>query len=122
MCSDAEAEGSAPMKFCRLVFLTSVFALLAGAVQAGELRAPEAQSVRLGPFNGVGYSIEEGGRVRIVVALAEGDTGSPLRVEAVLAPGERVVLTAIGAKAGPKLTLQVTASGTVDFVGSKIIN
>ena len=111
------------MKIRRLVFLTSVFALLAGAAQAGELRAPEAQSLRLGPFSGVGYySIEEGGRVRVVVALAEGDIGSPLRVEAVLAPGQRVVLTAIGAKAGPKLTLQATSSGTVDFVGSELIN
>ena len=110
------------MKIRRLVFLTSVFALLAGAAQAGELRAPEVQSLRLGPFSGVGYSIKEGGRVRVVVALAEGDIGSPLRVEAVLAPGQRVVLTAIGAKAGPKLTLQATSSGTVDFVGSELIN
>jgi hypothetical protein len=70
----------------------------------------------------VGYSIKEGGRVRVVVALAEGDIGSPLRVEAVLAPGQRVVLTAIGANAGPKLTLQATSSGTVDFVWSKVIN
>jgi hypothetical protein len=110
------------MKFRRLVFLTSVFALLAGTAQAGELRAPEAHSFRLGPFNGVGYYLEEGGRVRVVVALAEGHTGSPLRVEAVLAPGERVVLSAIGAKAGPKLTLQATSSGTVNFVGSELIN
>jgi hypothetical protein len=110
------------MKIRRLVFLISVFALLAGAAQAGDLRAPEAQSLRLGPFSGVGYSIKEGGRVRVVVALAEGDIGSPLRVEAVLAPGQRVVLTAIGANAGPKLTLQATSSGTVDFVWSKVIN
>ena len=55
------------MKIRRLVFLTSVFALLAGAAQAGELRAP--QSLRLGPFSGVGYSIKEGGRVRVVVAI-----------------------------------------------------
>ena len=101
--------------------LVSLQAGSTGAAQAGELRA-EAQSLRLGPFSGVGYSIKEGGRVRVVVALAEGDIGSPLRVEAVLAPGQRVVLTAIGAKAGPKLTLQATSSGTVDFVGSELIN
>ena len=110
------------MNIRRLVFLTSVFALMAGVAQAGELRAPEAQSIRLGPFNGVGYSIEEGGHVRVVVALAEGDTGSPLRVEALLAPGQRVVLTAIGAQAGPRLTLEATPSGTVAFVGSELIN
>ncbi len=81
--------------------LLSALCLAAAPVHAGELRAPEAQSLRLGPFSGVGYSIKEGGRVRVVVALAEGDIGSPLRVEAVLAPGQRVVLTAIGAKAGP---------------------
>jgi hypothetical protein len=110
------------MNIRRLMLLTSVFALLAGAAQAGEQRAPEAHSLQLGPFNGVGYSVEEGNRVRVVVALAEGDTGNPLRVEAVLAPGQRVVLTAIGAKAGPKLTLQATASGRVDFVPSDLIN
>ena len=102
--------------------LLAALCLAAAPVHAGELRAPEPQSLRLGPFSGVGYSIKEGGRVRVVVALAEGDIGSPLRVEAVLAPGQRVVLTAIGAKAGPKLTLQATSSGTVDFVGSELIN
>jgi hypothetical protein len=110
------------MNIRRLVLLTSVSALLAGAAQAGELRAPEAHSFQLGTFNGVGYSIEEGNRIRVVVALAEGDAGSPLRVEALLAPGQRVVLSAIGAKAGPKLTLQATESGSVNFVGSQLIN
>jgi hypothetical protein len=110
------------MNIPRLVLLTSVFALLAGTAQAGELRAPEAHSFQLGPFNGVGYSIEEGNHIRVVVALAEGDTGNPLRVEALLAPGQRVVLSAIGAKAGPKLTFQATASGTVEFVRSQLIN
>lgn len=109
------------MNIRRLAFLTSLFAL-AGTAQAGELQAPEAHSFQLGLFNGVGYSIEEGNRVHVVVALAEGDTGSPLRVEALLAPGQRVVLSAIGAKAEPKLTLQATASGAVDFVPSQLIN
>ena len=110
------------MKIRRLVLLTSVFALLAGAAHAGEQQAPEAHSFQLGPFNVVGYSIEEGNRVRVVVALAEGVTGSPLRVDVFLAPGQRAVLTAIGAKAGPRLTLQATANGTVDFVPSQLIN
>jgi hypothetical protein len=112
------------MNINRLVLLTSVLALLAGPSHAGERKAqaPEAHNFQLGPYSGVGYSIAEGDRVRAVVALAEGDTGSPLRVEAVLAPGQRVVLSAIGAKAGPKLTLQATSGGTVAFVGSELID
>src|SRR5262245_18881690 len=109
------------MNIGRLAFLPSLFALAATA-QAGELQAPEEHSFQLGLFNGVGYSIEEGHRVRVVVALAEGDTGSPLRIEALLAPGQRVVLSAIGAKAGPTLTLQATAGGAVDFGPSQLIN
>ena len=109
------------MNIRRLAFLTSLFAL-AGTAQAGELQAPEAHSFQLGLFNGVGYSIEEGNRVRVVVALAEGDTGSPLCVEALLAPGQRVVLSAIGAAAGPRLIVEAKSDGTIDFGSSELIN
>ena len=100
----------------RLAFVTSVLALFAGTAQAGE-QAPAAQSVRLGPFSGVGYSIEENGRVRVVVILAEGETGTPLRIEALLTPGQKVELSAISQNIAPSLKLEATT-----FVGSELSN
>ena len=100
----------------RLVFVTSVLALFGGTAQAGE-QAPAAHSVHLGPFSGVGYSIEEGGRVRVVLILAEGDTGTPLRIEALLTPGQEVELSAISQKIAPSLKLETTT-----FAGSELSN
>ena len=64
-----------------------------GAAHANELRPVEGRSIDLGQISGVAYYIVEPNGFRIVATLAQGETGTPVRFEAVLAPGQSVVLS-----------------------------
>jgi hypothetical protein len=73
--------------------LAAAFALAAtGAAQADGLRPLEARSIDLGEMTGVAYYTVERDGFRLVAILAQGETGMPMRFEAVLAPGQSVVL------------------------------
>jgi hypothetical protein len=64
-----------------------------GAAQADGLRPIEAKSIDLGEVSGVAYYTVERDGFRVVTTLAQGDTGTPIRVVSVLAPGQKVVLS-----------------------------
>ncbi len=64
-----------------------------GAANADELRPIQGQSIDLGDVSGVAYYTAERDGYRVVATLAQGETGTPVRFEAVLAPGQSVVLS-----------------------------
>jgi predicted aconitase len=74
--------------------LAAAFALTSiGSAHADGLRPIEAQNIDLGKVSGVAYYTVERDGFRVVATLAQGETGTPLRVEAVLAPGQSMVLS-----------------------------
>jgi hypothetical protein len=75
-----------------LVAATVALATL-GIAHADGLRPIEAKSIDLGGVSGVAYYTIERGGFRVVATLAQGETGTPVRLVAVLAPGQSVVLS-----------------------------
>src|SRR6185312_11611932 len=64
-----------------------------GTAHAGEFAPLEAKSIDLGEVSGVAYYIVEHDGFRLVAILAQGETGTPVRFETVLAPGQSIVLS-----------------------------
>lgn len=78
----------------RNIFLAAALALASvGAAHADGLRPIQGQSIDLGTMTGIAYYTAEHDGFRVVATLSEGDDGTPVRFEAVLAPGQRVVLS-----------------------------
>src|SRR5262245_56520175 len=74
--------------------LAAAFALaFTGAAHAGDLPPFEAESIDLGAVSGVAYYTVEHDGFRVVVVLAQGETGTPVWFETLLAPGQSVVLS-----------------------------
>jgi hypothetical protein len=63
------------------------------AAQAEGLRPIEGKSIDLGGISGIAYYTVERDGFRVVTTLTQGETGTPIRVVSVLAPGQRVVLS-----------------------------
>ncbi|WP_439374740.1 hypothetical protein [Bradyrhizobium sp. DASA03120] len=63
------------------------------AAQAEGLRPIEAKSIDLGAISGVAYYTVERDGFRVVATLAQGETGTPIRIVSVLTPGQRVRLS-----------------------------
>lgn len=63
-----------------------------GTAHADGLRPIQAKSIDLGEVSGVAYTVERDG-FHVVTTLAQGETGTPIRVVSVLAPGQSVVLS-----------------------------
>ncbi len=77
----------------RTAILVAASALaLMGAAHADSLRPVEARSIDLGLVSGVAYYTVEREGFRVVATLAQ-ETGTPMRLEAVLAPGQSVILS-----------------------------
>ncbi|MGH6926607.1 MAG: hypothetical protein ACRED5_23005 [Propylenella sp.] len=72
---------------------TFAFALPLGAAHAEGLQPIEGQSIHLGEVSGVAYYTVEHDGFRLVATLAEGEAGTPLRIEATLASGQSLVLS-----------------------------
>jgi len=65
----------------------------AGAAHAGDFPPLEAKSIDLGAVSGIAYYIVERDGFRVVAILAQSETGTPVRFETLLAPGQSVVLS-----------------------------
>ena len=63
------------------------------AAHADGLRPIEAKSIDLGELSGVAYYTVERDGYRVVTTLAQGETGTPIRIVSVLAPGQSVRLS-----------------------------
>ena len=91
------------MKIYRTL-IAATFALASlSAVQAEGLRPIQSQAIDLGDLSGVAYYTVERDGFHVVATLAQqGEGAGPVRVETVLAPGQRVTFsTPRGMGAGP---------------------
>jgi predicted aconitase len=81
------------VKYCSI--LAAVFSLAAvTAARADGLRPIEGRTIDLGHVSGVVYYTVEHDGFRVVATFAEAEAGTPVRFEAVLAPGQSIVLSA----------------------------
>jgi hypothetical protein len=75
-----------------LVAAAFVLATL-GTAQADSLRPIDAKSIDLGDVSGVAYYTVERDGFHVVMTLAQGMEGTPIRVVSVLAPGQSVAFS-----------------------------
>jgi hypothetical protein len=64
-----------------------------GAALAEGLRPIDAKSIDLGEVSGVAYYTVEPDGFHVVTTLAQGTAGTPIRVVAVLAPGQSIAFS-----------------------------
>ena len=83
------------MTIRRIIIAAASALTLVGAAQANELRLRpiEGRTIDLGDLSGVAYYTVEHDGFRVVATLAQGEAGTPVRFEALLAPGQSVVLS-----------------------------
>jgi hypothetical protein len=67
--------------------------VLSGAALAEEAPAIAGRRIELGAVSGVAYYTVEPSGYRVVATLAQGETGTPVRFETVLAPGQSMLLS-----------------------------
>ncbi|MEH2513398.1 hypothetical protein V1291_004752 [Nitrobacteraceae bacterium AZCC 1564] len=78
----------------RNTLLAAAFILTSlGAAHASGLRPIEGKSIDLGEVSGVAYYTVERDGFHVVMTLAQGKEGTPIRVVSVLAPGQSVVFS-----------------------------
>ena len=68
--------------------------IFAGSAFASDLHPISARPIELGPVSGTAYYTDEPAGYRVVATLVSGETSVPVRFEAVLAPGQTVLLSA----------------------------
>jgi hypothetical protein len=81
------------MSIRSILFGTAFGLASVGAVHADGLRPIEGKSIDLGGISGIAYYTVERDGFHVVATLAQGETGTPIRVVSVLAPGQRMVLS-----------------------------
>jgi hypothetical protein len=89
-----------------MLFTTAFVLASLGAAHAAGLRPIEAKSIDLGEISGVAYYTVERDGFHVVTTLAQGETGTPIRVVSILAPGQRVVLSTPSKAAGLEISRQ----------------
>jgi len=94
------------MSIRNLFFATAFVFAAATAAHADGLRPIEAKSIDLGAVSGVAYYTVERDGFHVVTTLAQGETGAPIRVVSVLAPGQRVVLSTASQSGGLEISRQ----------------
>ena len=77
---------------CSLLAATLALASY-GTAHADSLRPIQAKSIDLGGVSCVAFYTVERDGFHVVTTLAQGETGTPIRVVSVLAPGQSVVLS-----------------------------
>jgi len=103
--------------------IASVSALvLAGVAHADELKPIQSQDIDLGEVSGVAYYTVERDGFHVVATLAEGERGTPVRLQAVLASGESVVLSTPRAAGSAPATVTISRHGDSLFVEEPATN
>jgi hypothetical protein len=107
----------------RRMITAATFALpFIGAAHATELRPIRPLSVHLGAVSGVAYYTVEPDGFHVVATLGEGETGTPVRFQAVLVPGQRVVLSAPRAAGFAPIEVEISREGDGVFVAEAPTN
>ncbi len=100
----------------RLIIAAAAALTLTGAAHANELQPLQGRPIDLGELSGVAYYTAERDDFRVVATLAEGEAGAPVRLEAVLTPGQSVVLSTVGVVDGAPVPVAVEISRQGDEV------
>jgi hypothetical protein len=78
----------------RTLTLAAILSLTAfGVALADDVKPTLVDSLNLGDVSVVAYYTVERDGYRVVTTLAKGETGTPIRFESVLAPGQSVLLS-----------------------------
>ena len=89
--------GAEPKEIIMTTFRTIIGAAFAlasiSAAHADGFRPTEGRRIDLGALSGVAYYTVERDGFRVVATFAEGEAGTPVRVEAMLAAGQSIVLS-----------------------------
>ena len=78
----------------------------------------EGRSIDLGTFSGIAYYTVESDGLHVVATLDDSRGGTPVRFEATLAPGQRVVLSTPGGQGWAAHTIEITRQDRQVFVQS----
>lgn len=87
-----------------------------GVAQAESLQPRHSQSIELGTVSGVAYYTAERDGFRVVATLAQGETGTPVRFEAILASGQSVVLSTPRGVGAPSDAVEIGRENNTLFV------
>jgi hypothetical protein len=98
---------------CTMYKYAVLWALCLGAphVIAGELVDLQAESVEIGGFRGVVYYTSDHDGYRVVATIAEGETGLPVRFEAVLAEAQKITISVPGKLGDMSHVLELSRAG-----------
>ena len=88
--------------------LAALAAAPAGTAHAQDMQPAEGRSIDLGTLSGSAYYTVEPGGFHVVATLADRRSGDPVRLEAVLASGQRMVLSTPGGRSGAPHTVEIS--------------
>jgi hypothetical protein len=99
----------ATMNLRSFVAAAAILPILAASGHATDLRPIEAQPIQFGAVTGTAYYTEDRDGYRVVATLATAEATRPVRFEAVLAPGQSILLSAPGKPGMAAETLTIRA-------------
>src|SRR5437764_2995102 len=85
--------------------------ITAAHAQAGDLVPLGGESIELGSIHGIAYYSQEPSGYRIITTLAEGETGLPVRFEAILADHQKLIISVPGKAGESGPTLEILRAG-----------
>lgn len=94
-----------------IIFASATALTFAGTAQADALRPIEARSIDLGAVSGLTYYTVEQDGYRVVAVLGQGPVATPVRVEALLAPGQSVLLSTPREAGADPVALEISRVG-----------
>jgi hypothetical protein len=110
------------MTIRRTVAITAAALMFVGTAQAGELKPTRPQSIDLGDVSGVAYYTIERDGFHVVATLGEGETGTTVRFQAVLVPGQKVVLSTPRAVGVAPIAVEISRREDEVFVAAAPTN
>lgn len=82
-----------------------------GAVRADSVQPMHAQTIDLGEVSGVAYYTVEHDGFHVITTLVQGETGTPVRVVNILAPGQSVVLSTARELGAAPVEVEISRQG-----------
>ena len=110
------------MTIRRMIVAAALALPLVGTADARELQPIRPLSIDLGQVSGVAYYTVEGDGFHVVATLGEGKAGTPVRFQAVLVRGQRVVLSTPREAGVAPVALQISREGDKVFVTEPTTN
>ena len=92
------------------VLVSGVLLAITGA-HAAEVKPIQAVSINLQQVHGVAYYTVEPAGYRVVASVAVGEDSTPMQITAVLADGQRLLLSVPGALNAPATELELIRNG-----------